>query len=268
MGHGRPSPLRRLHPAGIAGRQSRRRRRRDDQPNVLNGKPAARVSLRVLKEIAPVITIDSSLLVGGVISLVSASAGALFTDWRIRRAEDRASLRSIEFAVAGWRRGILRDTRIALRRQLAQLEAIVLGDVETAERHGLEVEQLDVNAALVGDAEAIRAYQDVIVVLRRRLGRGLPPGYTVPSAKAMALVLEALDAQEERLLRGEPLKRVDPAVAPELFAPEGFAARLKVPWRLPSWWAVLARYALDLMEWLDRRLPERAARSPRPDRQR
>jgi hypothetical protein len=81
--------------------------------------------------------------------------------------------------------------------------------------------------------------------------------YAVRSAKAMDLVYAALDEQEERLLRGQPLSRVHPAVAPELFAPESLAARIDGPWRLPSFRALQARYWLKILGWLDRRIRRR-----------
>ncbi len=70
----------------------------------------------------------------------------------------------------------------------------------------------------------------------------------------MDRVFTALDKQEERLLFGAPLTKVDPAVAPELFAPESLLARANLPWRLPRWSAVVARWLMDLMIWLDARV--------------
>lgn len=176
--------------------------------------------------------------------------GGALAEWRSGRAERRSAARERAAALAAWQRQTLRDTRLALRHQLAQIEAVALGDLATANRHGLAYEDLDVNIALVGDEGAIRAYQATIVELARRFGRGLPPEYTVSSARAVQRVLEALDRQEERLLAGKSIVRVDAAVAPELFAPEGLVARLRLPWRLPSWSAVIARYGIDLLRWL------------------
>ena len=94
----------------------------------------------------------------------------------------------------------------------------------------------------------------MVFELRDRFGRGLPPDYVLRSARAMDLVFTALDEQEERLVAGAPLTKVDPAVAPELFAPESLLARANLPWRLPKWSAVMARWLMDLMIWLDVRV--------------
>jgi hypothetical protein len=201
--------------------------------------------------------LDANTLLTAVVGMVGLILGAVLSELRSWLAERRAGSRATEAAVAAWRRDSLRDTRDALRRNLAALEAIVLGDEETAKRHELLAEGLDSNIALVGDVVAIRAYQAIVTELRRRFGKGLPPAYAVRSAKAMNLIYSALDEQEERLLRGKPLARVDPSLAPDLFAPESLAARIDVPWRLPSLWALQARYWLKVLGWLDRRVRRR-----------
>jgi hypothetical protein len=201
--------------------------------------------------------LDPNTVVTAVVGMVGILIGAALSEMRQWLQERRAVSRARHGAVANWRRETLRDTRLALRRHLAALEAIVLGDTETADRHELAAESLDSNIALVGDPDAIRGYQSLIAELRRRFGKGLPPGYAVRSAKVMHRIYAALDEQEERLLRGEALAVVDPAVAPELFTPEGLAARMDLPWRLPSFWALQARYWLKLLRWLDRRVGPR-----------
>ena len=197
--------------------------------------------------------VDPAVFVG----LAGILIGAALSEVRVWLAERRATRRATEAAIVSWQLDRLRNTRMALRRQLAQLEAVALGDLETGHRHALAIEALDFNIALVGDDKAIRAWQDVIFELRDRFGRGLPPDYVLRSARATDSVFSALDEQEERLLSGRPLTKVDPAAAPDLFAPESLLARANLPWRLPSWSAVLGRWLMDFMLWFDARVGPR-----------
>lgn len=195
--------------------------------------------------------VSAGIALAGVI--VGAVLNSVLSERRAVAGETRASSRATEAALSGWRRETLRDTRIGLRRQIAALEAVALGDLETAHRHELAIEELDMNIALVGDIDAIRGYHELVAELRQRMGRGLPAEYAVHAATVLNALAMGLDEQEERLLRGEPLIRVDPAVAPELFAPEAIAERLDLPTRLPSIAAAEARVAMDVISRLRRR---------------
>src|SRR5437773_4268277 len=125
--------------------------------------------------------LDPNTVLTVAVGMLGIVVGATLSELRVWLQERRAGARANEAAVARWRREALRDTRRALRRHLAAFEAIVLGDVDTADRHELAAENLDSNIALVGDASAVRAYHDIIVELRQRFGKGLPPGYAVRS---------------------------------------------------------------------------------------
>jgi hypothetical protein len=190
--------------------------------------------------------------------------GALVSELRTNLAERRAGRRARETARTARYQARLRETRVAIRHQIAQLEAIALGNLVDAERHDRAMEDLDSDITFVGDPVALRAWRDLVVELRGRMGKGLPPAYTVRMAFVLSQVMIALDEQEERLIAGEPIRRVTADEVPELFAPETMAAQLRLPWRLPSFSAVLARLGIDLLLWIDDHWPDRGSRgSPR-----
>jgi hypothetical protein len=204
--------------------------------------------------------------VGAVAGPAGIVIGSYLTERQTDRSEERAERRARQAAAAAWQQARIRDTRLGLRRQLAQIEASALGHLEDAARHALAIEDLDIDITLVGDLDAVRAYRALVVELRGRFGKGLPPGYPARAAKALGGVLGALDAQEERLLRGDPVIRIRPVDAPEFFSPESLAERLDLPWQLPTFSAILGRAGVDLLLWMERRWPKRRRHDGRPRR--
>ena len=196
-------------------------------------------------------------LISALAALGGVLVGGLLAEWQTRGREERAGRRAATMAIRDWRRGRIRETRLGLRHQLAQFEALALGDTDGATRHARACEHLDIDIAAVGDAAAVREFQSVIVDHANRFGRGLPPDYAVRSARALQEVLNALDHQEETLLQGREPARIDPSAAPDLFSPETLAARFDLPWRLPSIAALLARPIVDAIRWLGHRSRER-----------
>jgi hypothetical protein len=198
---------------------------------------------------------DSNAIIPAIAALVGIVVGAVLSEWRTTRAEGRMVKRARAAAIADWERKRLTDTRRGIERLVAQLEASTLGDVETAERHGRAIEDLDLDLMLVGDAAAVRGFRGLAIELRARFGKGLPPDYIVRRATVVNDLLSALDEQERRLLDGKPLERISREMAPELYEAEPFATQMQLPWRLPSPQAILARAGLDLLRWLERQLP-------------
>lgn len=200
-------------------------------------------------------------VMAGAFALLGIVFGALISEIRTTRAEGRAERKQRQGAIAGRQLVRLRDTRIAVRRQIAELEAVALGDIDEARRHSRAIEDLDNDLTLVGDADAVRAFRDLVVELRTRFGKGLPPSYTMRMAKVLQAVMLALDEQDDRILNGKPIARVTREQVPELFAPETIAAQLRLPFRFPSFPAMLARTAVDLILWMDERWPTRHRRN-------
>jgi hypothetical protein len=189
---------------------------------------------------------------------------------REKAAENRRRTDAVQDRVVSWHRETLHLTRGLVRATLAGMEATARADLPA-----ILVAQTDMrrfeggNIRLVGDEQAIRDYQSLIADLRQLVGRTIPAGYPVRSAKVLGAVLNALDQQEERLLRGEPLHKVDPAVAPDLFGPESLAARMDLFAVPPSVQGIVVRKWIDLLRWWQARgeheQPQASEREPGPD---
>lgn len=188
-----------------------------------------------------------------VAGLLGLLMGGAIGEWRATRAEDRVSRRARDSTVIAGTQARLRDTRLTITNQLAALEAVSLGDVKEAKRRSLAVDGLDSDICLAGNAGAVLAYRDLVIELRSRFGRGLPPQYAARSAVVLADVISALDEQEERLLRGEQIHRLNREEVPQLFDTSSLVADLRLPRRLPSPAAVQARTVIDVLAWIERR---------------
>jgi len=173
----------------------------------------------------------SEVIVVAIVTGLAALGGAWLTDRNARIREEAARIQAgRQAADARVRDALLRDleeTRQVLVGNLAYLEkAVVLGQPETTPNDWSALTRYNIN--LVGDVEAVRAYDD----LTRELAAKLPttfksasravvraalplklnidPALIERTTRVRAVLLAALDAQEDRARRDEPLRKLTP----------------------------------------------------------
>jgi hypothetical protein len=196
--------------------------------------------------------------------LLGAIAGAILTallgEWRARsddrrRRDDQAAQRM----AALWRERI-QQAREVLVAQLQWLQARAIGeagDLKELERllPPWRIGHID----LLGDADLIREYQSVLVDINPLVGTGLEPAELKRIVYLQVRVLNALNRQEERVVRGDPPLQLSDDVVAELFDPEtGLASRLEPPAISPTIAGRMAAAYLNLSARLGRRKGRRA----------
>lgn len=185
-----------------------------------------------------------------LVGLAGVVVGAVLTaglgEWRSRAAEQRASSRAVGDRVAAWQLGRLRQTRRQLDATIGQLEAMTKGDLAEYDRaRAVARGNPDGNLAFVGDVDLIREVHDLYVFLNQRAGKGLEPDDQIRRIDVAGRAAAALDAQERRVLHGEPLIEVSKHAAPELFDVYRIAERLDM-------YAVPPSLTVRLATWLMR----------------
>lgn len=159
--------------------------------------------------------------------IVGAILSAGLDEWRSRASEKRASKRAVGDNLARWHLDRLTQTRRHLEGTVVTLEAIATGSVEEIHRgQALSRANPEGNLALVGDIGLQREVHDLFVDLSMRAGRGLEPDHLVRRVDVMGRVSVAIDAQEQRVLKGKEPLRVSRDDAPELFDAYRIAARI------------------------------------------
>lgn len=159
--------------------------------------------------------------------IVGALATAALEEWRSRSAEARASRRAAGDRVAAWHLDRIRQTRRQLEGTVTELEALTSGNLREFSRgQAMMRRNPDGNVALIGDVALIREVHDLFVVLSKYAGRGLEPADQVRRIDLMGRVAIALDAQEQRVLRGDAPLQVTRDDAPELFDAYRIADRM------------------------------------------
>lgn len=191
----------------------------------------------------------AAVALGGVI--IGATLTAALEEWRSRSGEERASKRAVGDRVAAWHLDRLRQTRRQLDGTVTQLEAMASGNLrEFGRGQAMSRRNPDGNIALVGDVALVKEIHDLFVFLNKHAGMGLEPDHQIRRIDLMARVAIALDAQEQRVLRGEPPLQVTREVAPELFDANRIAERMDA-YAIPA--SINARLAM----WLLRRFLRR-----------
>jgi len=181
-------------------------------------------------------------MVGGALTL----AGVLLADVLGRRRDDRGQRRADDAAAAARVRERvlleLEETRTVLAGQLSFLEEFIALRATTAPPDMDRLTHYNIN--LVGDVDAIRNYGDLVTdllgqvpvttgqAMRYLLGRALAPMALDPElmarcARVRSQLLSALDAQERRALRGEPLLELTAEEKASIPGPEAIVAMLR-----------------------------------------
>ena len=165
-------------------------------------------------------------LLTGLFALAGALGGVGLTSWLQSRQEAARTRRVDEVGrrarVRDWQLDALRETRDVLIGQLTWLEqAVVLNNTQARAFDAASRTRYNIN--LVGEAPVIQAYTEVLRELTDRLPmtwgqaarRLLPksltdldPDLLERTTKVLAAVLKALDQQEFRALRDEPLSEL------------------------------------------------------------
>jgi hypothetical protein len=198
-------------------------------------------------EMDPVLTAAIAFL--GVV--IGATLTALLDEWRSRKAEQRASARAVDDRLALWHLDRVRQTRRVLEATVIQLEAMAGGNLaEHARGQAMSRANPDGNIALIGDVVLIREVHDLFVFLNKKAGKGLEPADQVRRVDLLGRVDVALDAQEQRILKGESPLRITQKDAPELFDAMAIATRMDAYAVPPS---MSVRFALWFMRRFLRR---------------
>ncbi len=191
----------------------------------------------------------AAVALGGVI--VGSILTAVLEEWRSRNSERRASKRAIGDRVTAWHLDRLGQTRRQLDGTVTELEAMASGDLQEFRRgRSMSRDNPDGNIALVGDVALIREIHDLFVFLNKHAGMGLEPDDQIRRIDLMGRIATTLDAQEQRVLRGQPPLLVTRDMAPELFDANRIADRMDS-------YAIPASLPARLAMWLLRRFRRR-----------
>jgi hypothetical protein len=193
--------------------------------------------------------VAATVALGGVI--IGATLTAALEEWRSRSGEKRASKRAIGDRVAAWHLDRLRQTRRQLDGTVTELEAMASGNLKDFRRgQAMSRRNPDGNTALLGDVALVREVHDLLVFLNKRAGKGLEPDDQIRRIDLMGRVAIALDAQEQRVLQGEPPLQVAKDDAPELFDAYQIAERMDA-YAVPA--STTVRLAMSLLRRFLRR---------------
>jgi hypothetical protein len=156
-------------------------------------------------------------LIAGLALVVGTVLGAVLEDWRLRRSEKRQSERQATERLVER----LDAPRMMLQAQLDSALAMAAGDAKGAER---AQRRADRRVA----AEVVRAYSETPIDLQRKLGTVAPAEDVIHSVEVMGRVHDALDVQEKRAWRGEPLLELSPDIQREMADVRATAERMLV----------------------------------------
>lgn len=147
----------------------------------------------------------------------------LIAEWRARQAEARAERKEEKASVRARRLEAIRQTRLRTRDTVDRLKrAAVSGGEFGKNRPAFE----HANDTLIGDAEAIREYRELLIELQNAFGQGISNAQSVRASRVVSQVATALHAQEERVRADLEPKSVPTDVAAELFDLDAFSSRL------------------------------------------
>jgi hypothetical protein len=206
-------------------------------------------------------TVSVAIIVAATSILTSVVAPPLIEelrDWlrRRRRANRQRRKRQIR---------ALRETREMLALLVDAAQHTAVGDIEASERaHAAADAFRHASIWLVGQAEAIRAWQKLMVHLAGRFGQTIRAEDMVQGLVVLGQVNDALDAQEDLVNRGKQPRHINEAERAELGDVEAFASRLPQIDRYPSVVAREARLITRVLAWWKRR--SRKDRDPHSER--
>jgi DNA-binding PucR family transcriptional regulator len=159
-------------------------------------------------------------------------------DWLRRRRRDAERRRSRQVKA-------LDETYAMLSALIDAAQHMAVGDVEAKDVAMAEVRaQRTGSIWLVGRADVIREYQDLLGDTQSRLGQTIRAEDAVLALQVLGRVSEALEAQKERARRGKRLLEVSPEDRKALGDAEALAAKMIPIDRYPSIPARLARRAV------------------------
>jgi type II secretory pathway pseudopilin PulG len=168
---------------------------------------------------------------------------AILTNWTSRQGEARAERRMTRAADSARQLEALRQTRRRSHEVVQQLKALAIKPAPWQ----LSEQTESANDALIGEADVIREYRELLVDLQTRFGRGLPTETSLRSAMVLADIDRSISQQEERVRQGEPPLVLGRDLAEELFDMDAFSKRLLTVNQPPTLQGLLARGFLDAL---------------------
>jgi hypothetical protein len=184
--------------------------------------------------------------IGVISAVVAAVLTALLGEWRVRKAEVRAHDRAHDAEANARNLEAIRQTRLRAEDTVERLKGAAISGVYNRRSLGMFDGGDD---QLIGDAEAARAYRELLVELQRHLGRGLTTDLSRRASRTLSQVGTALRNQEDRVRRGEGVTMVPSNVADELFDMDAFGDRLLSIDAPPSFGGRIRRGAVDALAW-------------------
>lgn len=173
----------------------------------------------------------------------------MIAEWRTRQAEARAERKEEKSSIRTRRLEAIRQTGLRARDTVDRLKRTTVsggdfGNNRPAFEHA--------NDTLIGNAEAIREYRELLVELQNAFGKGISNAQSVRANRVVAKVTAALQAQEERVRTGLEPMSVPTDVAAELFDLDAFSSRLLSIDSPPTIAARMSRGLVDLLRTWER----------------
>lgn len=174
---------------------------------------------------------------------IGAAINATLNEWTSRRREASSESRVARAAEASRQLEALRQTRRRVHHMVQQLKDLTIKPARWKQSDEYEV----ANDALIGDADVIRDYRELLVDLQRRFGQGLPIELSRRAGRVLAEIDQSISRQQERVRRGEPPMAIGQDLAEELFDMDALAERLLAVNQPPALHGLLARAYLDVL---------------------
>jgi hypothetical protein len=171
--------------------------------------------------------VETDGLLLGIVGIIGVFVGsissALIAEWRTRKAETRAERKEEKASDRVRRLEAIRQTRLRTRDTVDRLKrSAVSGGAFGKDRPIFE----QADDTLIGDAEAIREYREILVELQNAFGKGMTNAQSLRANRVVAKVSATLQAQEERVRADLEPRLVPTDVAAELFDSDTFSSRL------------------------------------------
>lgn len=190
-------------------------------------------------------SVDAFALAGAGLAgtVLGAALTALLGDWRDRRREERLDAMAARSERKDRDLEALAQTRRRAHETVEQLRGLAVrpSNWKRSDRYELA------NDALIGDADVIRAYRELLVDLQTRFGLGLPTEALRRSVRVLASIDTAIASQGDRVRRGDPMVVISQDLAAELFDMDAFADRLISIDQPPTLQGRLGRFVIDAL---------------------